>query len=114
MGLEALTNAFWANLENPIEVIKHNHRLLGATLTFQLLMGHEVDVNFETLSASLPVDEDGEIADLAKHKMATRKCAVHFIDLVDQEKTRLSEGPAPSSAPASSTLAGFDKSPRAF
>ena len=102
-GLEALTGAFWVNKDNPIEVLKRNHRILGSTLTFQLLMGYDVDADFETLSKSMPKDEDGGIADLSPFKDSARTCALQLINLVDQEKAKLHEPSAPaSSAPASS------------
>jgi hypothetical protein len=102
MGLEALTGALWTKYENPIEVIKRNNQLLGSTLTFQLLMGHEVD-DFETLSASFTVDEEGNLADLSEHKITAKQCDVRFIDLVNDEKTKLREDPAlAGSAPVAS------------
>ena len=102
-SLEALTSAFWAHKENPIEVIKRNQRVLGATMTFQLLMGHEVNADFEALSKSMPREEDGEITNLAPFKDSARTCAFQLINLVDQEKAKLQETYAP---------AGSDKSPK--
>ena len=102
-SLEALTGVFWAHKENPIDAIKCNQRVLGATMTYQLLMGHGVDADFEALSKSMPRDEDGEIVGLASFKDSARTCAFQLINLVDQEKTKIQEA---------STPAGSTKSPK--
>lgn len=107
-GLEALTSAFWAEHANPINVIKRNHRLLGATLTFQQLMGHGVDAEFEDLSATRPVDAEGNMADLGEHRVSARTCAINLINLVDEEKAQLVK----ESTPAGSTPAPSNRSPK--
>ena len=106
-GLEAMTGAFWTQKENPIEAIKRNQHVLGATMTYQLLMGHGVDADFEELSKSMPRDEDGELVDLASFKDSARTCAFQLINLVDQEKAKIQEAPTPTSTPA-----GSNKSPK--
>src|SRR3954447_4991251 len=58
-GVEMLTGAFWAHHQNPIEVIKRKHRLLGDTLIFQQLMGNKAGIHFNGLSSALPLDAKG-------------------------------------------------------
>src|SRR3954469_10456669 len=87
-GLEVLTGAFWAHHRNPIEVIKRNHRLLGATLVFQQLMGHKANIDFKALSSALPLDDEGDMADLSAYRLSSRTCAANLINLVDEEKAQ--------------------------
>ena len=103
-GLEALTGAFWAEKENPIDSIKRNQHVLGATMTYQLLMGHGVDADFEALSKSMPRDEDDELVDLASFKDSARTCAFQLINLVDQEKVKIQEASTPACSTKSPKL----------
>ena len=99
-GLEAMLGSFWAQRENPIDFIKRNQRILAATMTFQLLMGHGVNADFEELTKSMPRDDDGELVDLADFKDSAKSCALQLINLVDQEKAKIQEAPTPASTPA--------------
>src|SRR3954454_5708682 len=87
-GVEVPTDAFWAHHQNPIEVIKHNHRLLGATLVFQQLMGHKANIDFKALSSALPLDDEGDMADFSAYRLSLRSFAVNLINLVDEEWAR--------------------------
>ena len=95
-----MLGSFWAQRENPIDFIKRNQRILAATMTFQLLMGHGVNADFEGLTKSMPRDDDGELVDLADFKDSAKSCALQLINLVDQEKAKIQEASTPPSTPA--------------
>ena len=82
------SGAFFSDSDNPIEVLKRHSRIYGALLAFQLLMGYEVDADFEVLSKSLPKETDGSIVDLTPFKKSAQTCARQLIDLVDREKAK--------------------------
>ena len=103
-GMEAMLGSFWAQRENPIDFIKRNQRILAATMTFQLLMGHGVDADFEELTKSMPRDDDGELVDLADFVDSAKSCALQLINLVDQEKAKIQASPAPPSSSKSPKL----------
>src|SRR4051794_2499962 len=93
-----LTGAFWGHDQNPIEVIKRNHRFLGATLVFQQMMGHKAGIDFNGLSSALPLDAEGDMADLSGYRLAARTCAANLITLVDEERARCEKEAAAAKA----------------
>lgn len=101
-NLEELTGAFFIDHENPIEVLKRNSCILGATLAFQLLMGYDVESEFEVLSKSMPTDEEGEIVDLTPFRDTAKTCVFQLIDLVDSEKAENKKKSAPAASVHSS------------
>ena len=86
--LGELTEAFFVDHANPIEVLKRSSRIFGALLAFQLLMGHEIGVDFEEMSKVLPTKEDGSAIDLSQFTKRARECARQFIELVEANKKK--------------------------
>ena len=64
--LGEMTEAFFVDYPDPIEVLKRSSRIYGALLTFQLLMGHGVSADFEELSKFIPIEEDGSLVNLGQ------------------------------------------------
>ena len=87
--LGELTEAFFIDHAEPIEVLKRSSRLFGALLAFQLLMGHGVHANFEELSKVLPIKADGSAVDLGPFTKRARECARGLIELVSRARRRL-------------------------
>ena len=73
-------------------------------MTFQLLMGHGVNADFEELTKSMPRDDDGELVDLVDFKDSAKSCALQLINLVDQEKAKIQAAPVPPSSSKSPKL----------
>ena len=87
--LQTLLGSFWADgKDDPIDSLKRRQRVLSATTTFQLLMGHGVKADFAELTKYMPVDEEGELVSLGEYVDAARECAMNLTDLVDREKAK--------------------------
>ena len=99
--LAELTEAFFLNHANPIEVLKRSSRVYGALLTFQILMGHGVDVDFEDMSAALPVAEDGTAIKLGQYTKRDRECARQLMEQVEANKKKKAEAADKTAASAS-------------
>ncbi|KAK1647075.1 hypothetical protein QYE76_064880 [Lolium multiflorum] len=54
---------FLVDPSEPVEVLKRRSRLIGAVLTFQLLMGHGMGSELEEFSKALPVDDENHLVD---------------------------------------------------
>ena len=93
-----LTEAFFVDNNDPIEVLKRTSRIYGALLVFQLMMGYGVEAEFEELSKALPIEEDGTAIDLSPFTKSTRTCARQLIDLVEANKKRGAATTAPSAS----------------
>ncbi|KAK1570037.1 hypothetical protein QYE76_016693 [Lolium multiflorum] len=97
--LDEMATSFLVDPSEPVEVLKRRSRLIGAVLTFQLLMGHGMGSNLEELSKALPVDNDNHLVDLEPYKRSAVTCANRLLKLVDEVQAK----PAPESAPGSSS-----------
>lgn len=86
--LEELTEAFFVDNDDPIEVLKRTSRIYGALLAFQLLMGYGVEAKFEELSKALPKKEDGTLVDLNPFTKSARVYARQLIDMVEANKKK--------------------------
>ena len=86
--LGELTEAFFVDHPDPIEVLKRSSRIYGALLTFQLLMGHGVPADFDEVSKAIPVEEDGSPVELGQFTKKARECARHLIELVEANKKK--------------------------
>lgn len=96
--LEELTEAFFVDNDDPIEVLKRTSRIYGALLAFQLLMGYGVKAKFEELSKALPKEEDGTLVDLNPFTKSARVYARQLIDLVEANKKKGAAKTAPSAS----------------
>jgi hypothetical protein len=94
-----MANAFLVDPSEPVEVLKRRSRLVGAVLTFQLLMGHGFGSELEMFSKVLPVDDDNHLVDLEPFKRSAITCANQLLKLVDEAQAK----PVPESAPGSSS-----------
>jgi hypothetical protein len=56
--LGEMSDTFFIDSSEAIEVLKRRSRLYGLVLTFQHLMGHGLGSELEKLSKALPVDAD--------------------------------------------------------
>ncbi|KAK1631089.1 hypothetical protein QYE76_005404 [Lolium multiflorum] len=95
--LDEMADAFLVDPSEPVEVLKRRSRLVGAVLTFQLLMGHGMGSELEEFSKVLPVDDDNHLVDLEPFKRSAITCANQLLKLVDEAQAK----PVPESAPAS-------------
>ncbi|KAK1619944.1 hypothetical protein QYE76_025461 [Lolium multiflorum] len=96
--LDEMADAFLVDPSEPVEVLKRRSRLVGAVLTFQLLMGHGMGSELEKFSKALPVDDDNHLVDLEPFKRSAITCANQLLKLVDEAQAK----PVPESAPGSS------------
>jgi hypothetical protein len=96
--LGELTEAFFFNNSDPIEVLERTSRIYGALLSFQLMMGYGIEVEFEELSKALPKEEDGTAVDLNPFTRSARTCAHQLIDLVEASKKKGTAKTAPSTS----------------
>ncbi|KAK1651482.1 hypothetical protein QYE76_069287 [Lolium multiflorum] len=99
--LSEMAEAFLIDPSEPVEVLKRRSRLFGAVLTFQLLMGHGLGSELETMSKTLPVDDNDCLLNLEPFKQSAVTCANQLLKLVDEAKTKT----APEAAPGSSSVA---------
>ncbi|KAK1627355.1 hypothetical protein QYE76_001670 [Lolium multiflorum] len=97
--LDEMADAFLVDPSEPVEVLKCRNRLVGAVLTFQLLMGHGMGSELEKLSKALPVDDGNHLVDLEPFKRSAITCANQLLKLVDEAQAK----PIPESAPGSSS-----------
>ncbi|KAK1631287.1 hypothetical protein QYE76_005602 [Lolium multiflorum] len=97
--LDEMAEAFLVDPSEPIEVLKRRSRLIGAVLTFQLLMGHGMGSELEEFSKALPVDDENHRVDLEPFKKSAITCANRLLKLVDEARAE----PAPESAPVSTS-----------
>ena len=86
--LGELTEAFFVDHANPIEVLKHSSRIYGALFTFQLLIGHGVPADFDEVSKAVPLEEDGSPVELGQFTKKARECARQLIELVEANKKK--------------------------
>ncbi|KAK1629073.1 hypothetical protein QYE76_003388 [Lolium multiflorum] len=93
--LDEMAEAFLVDPSEPVEVLKHRSRLIGAVLTFQLLMGHGMGSELEEFSKALPVDDENHLVDLEPFKRSAITCANRLLKLVDEAQAE----PVPESAP---------------
>ncbi|KAK1678623.1 hypothetical protein QYE76_039471 [Lolium multiflorum] len=82
--LDELADAFLVDPSEPMEVLKRRSRVIGAVLTFQLLMGHGMGSELEEFSKALPVDDDNHLVDLEPFKRSAISCANRLLKLVDE------------------------------
>jgi hypothetical protein len=97
--LDEMADAFLVDPSEPVEVLKRRSRLVGAVLTFQLLMGHGMGSELEEFSKVLPVDDENHLVDLEPFKRSAITCANRLLKLVDEAQAK----PVPESAPGSSS-----------
>ncbi|KAK1619886.1 hypothetical protein QYE76_025403 [Lolium multiflorum] len=97
--LDEMAEAFLVDPSDPVEVLKRRSRLIGAVLTFQLLMGHGMGSELEEFSKALPVDDENHLVDLEPFKRSAITCANRLLKLVDEAQAE----PAPESAPGSTS-----------
>ncbi|KAK1561628.1 hypothetical protein QYE76_017708 [Lolium multiflorum] len=97
--LDEMAEAFLVDPSEPVEVLKRRSRLIGAVLTFQLLMGHGMGSELEEFSKALPVDDENHLVDLEPFKRSAITCANRLLKLVDEAQAE----PAPESAPGSTS-----------
>ncbi|KAK1566056.1 hypothetical protein QYE76_017050 [Lolium multiflorum] len=97
--LDEMAEAFLVDPSEPIEVLKRRSRLIGAVLTFQLLMGHGMGSELEEFSKALPVDDENHLVNLEPFKRSAITCANRLLKLVDEARAE----PAPESAPVSTS-----------
>ncbi|KAK1678570.1 hypothetical protein QYE76_039418 [Lolium multiflorum] len=97
--LDEMAEAFLVDPSEPIEVLKRRSCLIGAVLTFQLLMGHGMGSELEEFSKALPVDDENHRVDLEPFKKSAITCANRLLKLVDEARAE----PAPESAPVSTS-----------
>ncbi|KAK1685315.1 hypothetical protein QYE76_046163 [Lolium multiflorum] len=95
--LDEMAEAFLIDPSEPVEVLKRRSRLIGAVLTFQLLMGHGMGSELEEFSKALPVDDENHLVDLEPFKRSAITCANRLLKLVDEAQAE----PVPESAPGS-------------
>ena len=98
--LDELADAFLVDPSEPMEVLKRRSRVIGAVLTFQLLMGHGMGSELEEFSKSLPVDDDNHLVDLEPFKRSAISCANRLLKLVDEARAEPVPEPAPGSSSA--------------
>jgi hypothetical protein len=91
-----LAEAFFVDTGDSIELVKRTSHLYGALLAFQLMIGYNVEAEFEELSKALPVGEDGIAVDLNPFTKSTRTCVRQLIDLVEASKKKGAAKAAPS------------------
>ncbi|KAK1677549.1 hypothetical protein QYE76_038397 [Lolium multiflorum] len=96
--LDEMAEAFLVDPSEP-EVLKRRSRLIGAVLTFQLLMGHGMGSELEEFSKALPVDDENHLVDLEPFKRSAMTCANRLLKLVDEAQAE----PVPESAPGSTS-----------
>ncbi|KAK1678627.1 hypothetical protein QYE76_039475 [Lolium multiflorum] len=97
--LDEMAEAFLVDPSEPVEVLKRRSRLIGAVLTFQLLMGHGMGSELEEFSKALPVDDENHLVDLEPFKRSAITCANRLLKLVAEAQAE----PAPESAPGSTS-----------
>ncbi|KAK1573732.1 hypothetical protein QYE76_027171 [Lolium multiflorum] len=97
--LDEMAEAFLVDPSDPVEVLKRRSRLIGAVLTFQLLMGHGMGSELEEFSKALPVDDENHLVNLEPFKRSAITCANRLLKLVDEAQAE----PAPESAPGSTS-----------
>ncbi|KAK1684679.1 hypothetical protein QYE76_045527 [Lolium multiflorum] len=97
--LDEMAEAFLVDPSEPVEVLKRRSRLIGAVLTFQLLMGHGMGSELEEFSKALPVDDENHLVNLEPFKRSAITCANRLLKLVDEAQAE----PAPESAPGSTS-----------
>ncbi|KAK1652906.1 hypothetical protein QYE76_070711 [Lolium multiflorum] len=98
--LDELADAFLVDPSEPMEVLKRRSRVIGAVLTFQLLMGHGMGSELEEFSKALPVDDDNHLVDLEPFKRSAITCANRLLKLVDEARAEPVPEPAPGSSSA--------------
>ncbi|KAK1670090.1 hypothetical protein QYE76_058249 [Lolium multiflorum] len=99
--LSEMAEAFLIDTSEPVEVLKRRSRLFGEVLTFQLLMGHGLGSELETMFKTLPVDNNDCLLNLEPFKQSAVTCANQLLKLVDEAKNKT----APEAAPGSSSVA---------
>ena len=99
--LGELTEAFFIDHAEPIEVLKRSSRLFGVLLTFQLLMGHGIPADFEELSKVLPTKADGSAVDLGQFTKRAHECACGLIELVESSNKKTDKSASSASGLAS-------------
>jgi hypothetical protein len=97
-ALGELVNTFFVDADGTIEVLKHNSRLYGALLAFQLLMGYDFEADMEQLAKALPKTKDGTAVDLGIYSDMARKCACQLLKLVEAHKKQAAAKTAPSAS----------------
>ncbi|KAK1620566.1 hypothetical protein QYE76_026083 [Lolium multiflorum] len=97
--LDEMAEAFLVDPSDPVEVLKRRSRLIGAVLTFQLLMGHGMGSELEEFSKALPVNDENHLVNLEPFKRSAITCANRLLKLVDEAQAE----PAPESAPGSTS-----------
>ena len=96
--LRELSEAFFIKNADPIEVLKRTSHIYGALLAFQLMMGYNVEAEFEEMSKALLKEEDGTNVDLTQFTKTARVCARQLIDLVESNKKKGADTAAPSAS----------------
>ncbi|KAK1607581.1 hypothetical protein QYE76_031254 [Lolium multiflorum] len=96
--LGEMAATFFVESSEAIGVLKRRSRLFGAVLTFQLLMGHGMEL--ERLSKALPVGANECLVNLEPFKQSAVICANQLLKLVDEEKTKAASKAAPDSSSA--------------
>ena len=96
--LDELAETFLIKEPNSIEVLKRTSRIYGALLAFQLLMGYNIEADFETMSKALPTGEDGVNIDLTQFTRRARECARQLVELVEANKKKGADKDAPSAS----------------
>ncbi|KAK1642147.1 hypothetical protein QYE76_059952 [Lolium multiflorum] len=82
--LDEMAEAFLVDPSEPVEVLKRRSRLIGAVLTFRLLMGHGMGSELEEFSKALPVDDENHLVNLEPFKRSAITCANRLLKLVDE------------------------------
>ncbi|KAK1602816.1 hypothetical protein QYE76_017804 [Lolium multiflorum] len=62
--LDEMAEAFLVDPSEPVEVLKRRSLLIGAVLTFQLLMSHGMGSELEEFSKALPIDDENHLVNL--------------------------------------------------
>jgi hypothetical protein len=96
--LRELSETFFVDTNDAIEVLKRNLRLYEALLSFQLMMGYDIEADFEELSKALPKEEDGTAIELSSFTKSACTCAHQLIDLVEASKKKGTAKTAPSTS----------------
>lgn len=81
-SLGELADAFFVDGNDPLEVLKRPLRRSGALLAFQVMMGHGVKADFDTVSRTLP-QAGGAAVDLSQFAKQSKKFARQLIDLAE-------------------------------
>ncbi|KAK1684999.1 hypothetical protein QYE76_045847 [Lolium multiflorum] len=97
--LDEMAEAFLVDPSEPVEVLKRRSRLMGAVLTFQLLMGHGMRSELEEFSKALPTDDENHLVNLEPYKRSAITCANRLLKFVDEAQAE----PIPESAPGSTS-----------